>query len=555
MKNSNRDLQPILYKIIKDIDEDEFNSICASFEYFSWKYSDIIEKYPSEFSVFQKHRTTWKNQLREIKNWNELGVETMNKRLLQLCIRYLPKENDFFRIDSEIGSFTLPTRLDVLNKISLLARELVYDIFPRIENHINFKGEVKLEESRQVRGNINWSQTIVKSINRGEEYPLMFSCSINKIDFETPENILAVACLLKLKNAVNYLLNSNTTISFSYAEINILKNLKYQIENLLYHTTLKDMISQTSNYASMSSIYSRFFQKLEENVSLRIKQGLIKQSSYIDLLEWFQKFRGYNVRALTEKFTNFPMDHKESIDTMYELWIIFEMVSYFIESKDVQLVQVLKKDSKFLGFQLKHDDLVFNINYQYEKKGWTGTESNPDFTVQIPGTEKIPIVMDPKNWKSNSGEAIHKMLGYLMNLNKFGASIGILFFSYAIGQHTQQGKENVRNIIEKPHEIHGKELMFTTMVANPNDLSDLPVIFDKVFDYIKNSVLNSVYYYEMQKGESSADCKCPKCFKTATSADEIKLLFGFRNIGGTIRAQSWCRECRKRKNNRISYQV
>jgi|CXWL01.1.fsa_nt_gi type III restriction enzyme len=42
--------------------------------------------------------------------------------------------------------------------------------------------------------------------------------------------------------------------------------------------------------------------------------------------------------------------------------------------------------------------------------------------------------------------------------------------------------------------------------------------------------------------------KCPACGKTAASIQDIDKLFGFRNMSGFIRSQSWCRDCRK--NNR-----
>jgi hypothetical protein len=39
---------------------------------------------------------------------------------------------------------------------------------------------------------------------------------------------------------------------------------------------------------------------------------------------------------------------------------------------------------------------------------------------------------------------------------------------------------------------------------------------------------------------------CPNCTKMAVSYDEILCDFGLRNMGdGTIRVQSWCKECRK----------
>lgn len=39
--------------------------------------------------------------------------------------------------------------------------------------------------------------------------------------------------------------------------------------------------------------------------------------------------------------------------------------------------------------------------------------------------------------------------------------------------------------------------------------------------------------------------KCPKCDKTVSIHEEVERLFGFRNMNGFIRPQSWCRDCRK----------
>ncbi len=42
--------------------------------------------------------------------------------------------------------------------------------------------------------------------------------------------------------------------------------------------------------------------------------------------------------------------------------------------------------------------------------------------------------------------------------------------------------------------------------------------------------------------------KCPACGKTAASIPDIDKLFGFRNMSGFIRSQSWCKDCRKNKS-------
>ena len=38
--------------------------------------------------------------------------------------------------------------------------------------------------------------------------------------------------------------------------------------------------------------------------------------------------------------------------------------------------------------------------------------------------------------------------------------------------------------------------------------------------------------------------KCPKCGVTATTAAELKLIFGFRTVNGKATNQSQCMKCR-----------
>ena len=44
--------------------------------------------------------------------------------------------------------------------------------------------------------------------------------------------------------------------------------------------------------------------------------------------------------------------------------------------------------------------------------------------------------------------------------------------------------------------------------------------------------------------------KCPKCGKIAQSRLDIEKKFGFRNMDGISRSQSWCRNCRNISNFR-----
>jgi len=39
--------------------------------------------------------------------------------------------------------------------------------------------------------------------------------------------------------------------------------------------------------------------------------------------------------------------------------------------------------------------------------------------------------------------------------------------------------------------------------------------------------------------------QCPSCHKIASTDEEVEKMFGYRNMNGTVRTQSWCRDCRK----------
>ena len=53
---------------------------------------------------------------------------------------------------------------------------------------------------------------------------------------------------------------------------------------------------------------------------------------------------------------------------------------------------------------------------------------------------------------------------------------------------------------------------------------------------------------QKRKEQKNHVTKCPACGKTADSIQDIDKLFGFRNMSGFIRSQSWCRDCRKNKS-------
>ena len=57
--------------------------------------------------------------------------------------------------------------------------------------------------------------------------------------------------------------------------------------------------------------------------------------------------------------------------------------------------------------------------------------------------------------------------------------------------------------------------------------------------------VNGIISKHLKTDVSSAEhAKCPRCGRTASSRNEIEKEFGYRNMDGIARPQSWCRDCR-----------
>ena len=118
-----------LSTIVKKSNKEEFGRLAGSVEYFKSKFPELAEKFQEEIIQKSDHKK-WSGFLREIRFWEDLGIPYMYKRTMQLSLRFTNKYDEFFKIKSEIGSFTLPTRLDKFLKIALIAVEFVHKIFP-----------------------------------------------------------------------------------------------------------------------------------------------------------------------------------------------------------------------------------------------------------------------------------------------------------------------------------------------------------------------------------------------------------------------------------------
>ena len=92
--------------------------------------------------------------------------------------------------------------------------------------------------------------------------------------------------------------------------------------------------------------------------------------------------------------------------------------------------------------------------------------------------------MDPKNWTGNFGDARHKVLGYMKNLESYDTKTGIVFFS------------NRPDVIEEGKTSHVAQVNDSTLITFHQNVKNVSkearhghfdMIFDRIVDEMKKS--------------------------------------------------------------------
>lgn len=478
-----------LRSVFKTIVERDQISERTNFEYFKKVYKEELTGIENELGQFEGHQKTFENYLREIKIDERLGVREMYQELLHLTSVY-SRKNEVFHIISDEISFSLPDKTMILIKIKWLYEKLLLRIIPEIENNLNFSLETYEEESNMIKGVVNWNDTIVSAFSRGEKFPLQFKYSKSRINFQTPENMLAAYCVLKFEHDVKSVLMSTSKENIlREKDYMILDGIKRISNRLRTNSHLQELFEKMQPYSKISP-ESKTVKNLEKKTLERIQTGIISHKAYSQLILWLKEYRGHNLPSDGKNVSDFPFYHEKSVDILFQYWVFFRMIDFLVTKKNVRIIQVkVSKNGSFEGFDLAYGSKEFKLLHEYEESGWTDAVSNPDFVLEKNGN--FPIIMDPKNYSKDTseGDAYHKMLGYLFNLNSRSPTTGILFFSEH-GKYQIDEKGEKKNIVERSKTIDSKLFRFITCVIHPKNssLSERDEVFEYVFKIIKSVI-------------------------------------------------------------------
>lgn len=473
-----------LAKIIKSIPDKQFSQYYASFPLFlehnktlGKKWTEYLEK--NKIQKTDEIRKEWQQTIREIRNWEDQELDYMYQKIMAMSRQILGKNVQYFTVETFSGQLTIPDRIQILNRLITLSNELLTKIYPSIMRLLNYKINDEEIISSNIRGTINWNKTIQHALKTSGGELISFVSSLPTRSFQTPENILLLLSIKLLHDDAKQIMDFQNKEYVSPEDKEIIWDVANRTKKILTDPFLSEISKNTKTIkviVDSPTEIKRILKYVEKNLQLQ----KTTQKEYYNLLGWTKKYIDFNVNRY-QNLSNFTLENIKDIDTMFELWILFEFVTYFKKihrAKIHPITETKKGEIKLRGFEIEIKENKFNLMYDHEYKkipigsgGFEHEENKikPDFTFEFGENclcghkqsehhkkkkqfnqcewnkgqkdydvgcrcdqfrKHIPLVLDAKNWKNeNRIDAVRVMTWYLMNMNKYKTKTGILLFS------------------------------------------------------------------------------------------------------------------------------
>ena len=460
-----------LAKVIQNIDEKTFNEYSKSFIYFKSVHPQLGKKWDEIAKEQQFSKNRWHQTLREIRSFEDQELDYMYQRVMSLS-RQIIGDDAYFKVMTHSGKGSVPDRVTLLNRLIKMSDELLSEIHPSILRLVNYKiDDIKIH-SQTIRGTVDWNGTIQHAIKISGGIPTTFVCTVPKKSLPTPENLLLYLAISWLQKDAIHLLNFQKIDYIDAAD----KKIIWRIVNSSQRVLNSPLFNEIKNEVQMLSSFPKTTKKIRpmlDSVEVKIRKSYYRQNAYLKLIEWLRNYIDFNVNRY-QNLTNFTFENLKDFDTMFELWILFEYITFLKKEYHVSCVPLIQS-SKLDGFKIENNGKEFFIYYEksYQvpigKHSGSNNQKNyrkPDFTIEyvdqcvcghsrtkhhendeigekcgeVIGNNEIcscnefcmpaSIILDAKNWrKQNRLDAVQKMAWYLVLMNKYKSETAILFFS------------------------------------------------------------------------------------------------------------------------------
>ncbi len=267
----------------------------------------------------------------------------MRKRVFGLLLTNFLENLDLKRITVEIGK---DTKLDLsrkkfedafkLNTLESISHILLNDIMPMIEKKPSFFStrETSICE-KEIRGTIDWPRTFKRNLSQGQIFGKDFVVINPRQEWDTPENMLSMLCLLDICKNTSY---------FKRA-------FKKSLESSLWsERVIEERVLDAIAQEGLRRTKVPYFRKIEDDVEKilddparieeierdferRLDLNLIRNPGYERVLEWRKELTGrVDVqKESTRILRDLPGKGIEYLSKIYELWTLFEVADVMEE--------------------------------------------------------------------------------------------------------------------------------------------------------------------------------------------------------------------------------
>ncbi|MBT6646701.1 MAG: hypothetical protein HOB51_04185 [Thaumarchaeota archaeon] len=383
--------------------------------------------------------------------------QDMYQRTISLLSDFGNNEK-YFVLRTDTGLYHVPNALSDLNRLKIISEEY-FEIYKNIMKKIHFDHPAEKQIGR-IKGKINWGETI--KISNGN-FPINFVTSLSKKNFKTPENILLVLCAYWMLKESDKILKTDFIIPLTERSRKTLSDISKKSKFILEKFPFDEVLDLSKQFWDFEyEPPSDEIKNLELKTKKRILQGTIKNPHYVKLLKWIQKFRDLGIKSLDKQSpTQNILDSLKNIDTIYEIWIFMEFITYLNERELLLDFELL--DNPHCTFVHRDMEIKFQFGgnfYPSDGLVWAKHHS-PDFiatTNSYLNHDVVLGVFDAKNYSKGEdvGGTHDKMLAYL---NNFDTNFGALIYpnhpedwdrqTEPENETDEQLEKRQRNILEK----------------------------------------------------------------------------------------------------------
>ena len=325
----------------------------------------------------------------------------MYERVIQLLIKYCYSYEAYFQIRSENATSPFFDRISSLNRLLILYKEY-FQIYYNILNKIQFDYPKKEYDGKFIKGVIDWSETLKKT----PYFPIEFKTKRQYKKFNVPENMLLILCAFWLENEATRLLRLDFLEPLNKSEIYILNTIAQKSKMILTFFPFKEVLDDVKDFFKFD-INDLRIKDLEIISRKRLHEGIIKNKEYFKLLRWINRFKQLNIRMYSPNLINFPIDNTSSLDTLYEVWVFFEIIDFINTNIAETEIKPIRDEIKIKYFEFKFPkSSKGSVKFYYEKdfafkdhEIWVGDHIMPDFTIIKDG--RILAVFDAKNYNKD----------------------------------------------------------------------------------------------------------------------------------------------------------